>query len=283
MQTKKFNPWEVIFHEGDEHSHEAFWIVSGRVAITVHTESGEKLIAQLKPGELFGEMGLIDDNPRSATATAVEPTEVEVVDEETFEHAIMEKPKRLRSYLKSLFERLRTVDTLLQAEINRRGEEPQEEVPHRSVEALMAGALISELGQSGDSPPIQQPTFLVKLKSKYNEDGDFHYHVVDMDIDHFPFRIGRQVSEGMAPFVLNELQLADHAPYSVSRNHCSIEHHFERFLVRDRGSTLGTIVNGEELSVRTGRLVSELREGDNEIVIGSPESPHRFSLSLEKH
>ena len=88
---------------------------------------------------------------------------------------------------------------------------------------------------------------------------------------------------GMAPFVMNDLELADHAPYSVSRNHCCIEHHFDRYLLRDRGSTLGTIVNGETLSVRTGHLVAELQEGENQIIIGSEQSPHRFSLYLERH
>lgn len=283
MQTKHFKPAEVIFHEGAAHSHEAFWIVSGRVAITVHTESGEKLIAQLKPGDLFGEMGLIDENPRSATATALEPTEVEVVDEETFEHAIMEKPKRLRRYLKKLFERLRTVDTLLQAEINRRGDGNEQDGAHRSVESLIAGALAAGPQHKSENHSIPEPTFSVKLKSHYQEQGDFHYHAVDAEIEHFPFLIGRHVTDSMAPFVSNDLQLVDHAPYSVSKNHCSIEHHFERFLLRDRGSTLGTIVNGELLSVRSGHLVVELREGENKIVLGSPDSPHKFSLILEKH
>ncbi|MGK0188797.1 MAG: CRP/FNR family cyclic AMP-dependent transcriptional regulator [Verrucomicrobiales bacterium] len=282
MQTKHFNPGDEIFHEGDAHSHEAFLIASGRVAITVHTESGEKLIAQLKAGDLFGEMGLIDENPRSATARAVEPTKVEVVDEETFEHAIIEKPKRLRRYLKKLYERLRTVDTLLQAEINRRGGGDDGDRAHRSVESLMASALAAGPHHKSGNHGISLPTFAVKLKSHYKENADFHYHVVDAEIEHFPFLIGRHVSDTMAPFVSNDLQVVDHAPYSVSKNHCSIEHHFERFLLRDRGSTLGTIVNGEVLSIRTGHLVSELHEGDNQIVLGSPESPHKFSLVLER-
>ena len=215
MQLKNFEPADVIFREGDAHSHEAFLILSGRVAITIHTESGEKLIAQLKPGDLFGEMGLIDENPRSATATAVEPTEVEVVDEETFEHAIIEKPKRLRRYLKKLYERLRTVDSLLQAEINRRGGESEEPGAHRSVESLIAGALAAGPGRKSGNHGISEPAFAVKLKSHYKEHGDFHYHVVDMNVEHFPFLIGRHVSNSMAPFVLNDLQLVDHAPYNV--------------------------------------------------------------------
>jgi CRP-like cAMP-binding protein len=53
MQIKKIEPNDVIFHEGED-SQAAYWISSGRVGVTVKTEHGQKMLAQLGPGQLFG-------------------------------------------------------------------------------------------------------------------------------------------------------------------------------------------------------------------------------------
>ena len=63
---------EVIFREGDP-AKELYVIKSGRVDIT----SGNRLLATLGDNGIFGEMALIDKEPRSATVTAA--TDVEIV------------------------------------------------------------------------------------------------------------------------------------------------------------------------------------------------------------
>ncbi|MCZ6764563.1 MAG: cyclic nucleotide-binding domain-containing protein, partial [Alphaproteobacteria bacterium] len=69
MQRKTFDAGETIFKTGDN-SDLAYLIIVGGVDISVQGEAGEVKVASLKPGEVFGEMGLIDAGPRSADALA---------------------------------------------------------------------------------------------------------------------------------------------------------------------------------------------------------------------
>ena len=94
-----------------------------------------------------------------------------------------------------------------------------------------------------------------------------------------PFRVGRLRVPGEAqPIEVNDLQLSDTKPFHVSRNHFAIERGPEGVQVRDRGSYVGTIVNGVQIGghhqVATGPLVV----GENEVVAGSPRSPFRFRV-----
>ena len=118
MALKTYKAGEVIFSEGDE-SQEAYWLVSGQVEISIKAPSGQRPLGQLHPGEVFGEMGLVDDQPRSASATAISDCEVEVITEDDFEEVVLGNPERLHSYLETLFERLRTSGTMLQMALKR--------------------------------------------------------------------------------------------------------------------------------------------------------------------
>ncbi|HET6468913.1 MAG TPA: cyclic nucleotide-binding domain-containing protein, partial [Geminicoccaceae bacterium] len=66
---------QVIFREGDP-SDRAYLVVSGRVEITKAGEEGALRIGVLKAGDLLGELGVLGDAPRSATARALEHTVV---------------------------------------------------------------------------------------------------------------------------------------------------------------------------------------------------------------
>jgi CRP/FNR family transcriptional regulator, cyclic AMP receptor protein len=73
MVTKTFNPNEVIVHEDDEEGQTFFVIVSGRVHVAVITSEGKSaILATLKPGDFFGEMAILDGEPRSASVIASE-------------------------------------------------------------------------------------------------------------------------------------------------------------------------------------------------------------------
>jgi len=66
----------AIMREGDA-TDCLYVIISGRLKVMVGEADGKETILNiLSAGEFFGEMGLIDDNPRSATVVAIEPCEL---------------------------------------------------------------------------------------------------------------------------------------------------------------------------------------------------------------
>jgi CRP-like cAMP-binding protein len=63
------------------------------VKITLPSETGEEaILATLQPGEVFGELSLLDGAPRSATAVALEPTETIVLQRDRFRHLMATEP-----------------------------------------------------------------------------------------------------------------------------------------------------------------------------------------------
>lgn len=84
MRARRFRRGEVIFHIGDP-GDALFVIVAGDVKISLPSETGdEAILATLRPGDVFGELALLDGAPRSATATAIGPTETVVLPRDRF-------------------------------------------------------------------------------------------------------------------------------------------------------------------------------------------------------
>jgi CRP/FNR family cyclic AMP-dependent transcriptional regulator len=84
MAQRRFRRNEVIFHEGDP-GDSLHIVVEGRVKITRESAEGdEAIVVILSPGDSFGELVLLDGAPRSATATAMEPTETLTMARATF-------------------------------------------------------------------------------------------------------------------------------------------------------------------------------------------------------
>jgi CRP-like cAMP-binding protein len=75
MTRRRYRRNEVVFHEGDP-GDSLHVVVDGRVKITRESAEGsEAIVVILSPGDSFGELVLLDGAVRSATATAIEPTE----------------------------------------------------------------------------------------------------------------------------------------------------------------------------------------------------------------
>jgi CRP/FNR family transcriptional regulator, cyclic AMP receptor protein len=73
----------VIFRQGDE-GHEMFVISAGRVRLTIGVEGHEKEVAVLGAGEFFGDLSLLSDAPRSATAEALEDSTLLAIGRDAF-------------------------------------------------------------------------------------------------------------------------------------------------------------------------------------------------------
>ncbi len=103
---------ETVFAQGSP-SDCAFIISSGSVEIIENTLEGQKVIGQLTENEIFGEMGLIDGKPRSATAVALEDSVVFIMTQISFDKLAREKPEALLPILKVLSGRLRETMNLM--------------------------------------------------------------------------------------------------------------------------------------------------------------------------
>ena len=126
MRRKSFTKGEVIFREGEE-GNEAFRILEGRIEISIHvTGQGDVPLGHLVPGDTFGEMALLDDKPRSATARALEPTRLHAMNVEEFNDLFLSDPSALSPFLSSFFERLRNTNELLRRELENRKVTPKE-------------------------------------------------------------------------------------------------------------------------------------------------------------
>jgi len=110
---KTFYTGDIIFLEGQA-SKCAYIIESGRVGIYREGYRGNRsLVRQLGKNELFGEMGLIDKYPRSATAIALQDTRCMIIERSRFDYLSKFNPHFMVSLIKSLTEKLRTTITKL--------------------------------------------------------------------------------------------------------------------------------------------------------------------------
>lgn len=103
VETKFIKAGAVIFGEGDE-AHELFVIKNG----TVRIQLGNRTLAEFSANDIFGEMALIDNEPRSATAIAVTDVELVGVSERQFLFMVGQTPYFALKVMRALAQRLRT-------------------------------------------------------------------------------------------------------------------------------------------------------------------------------
>ncbi len=102
---KDFPRGTVLFREGDP-GKEMYVVQSGRVTIHKRVGDVEKVLTTLGPGEFLGEMSILNNRPRSATATCAESCKLLVVDAKTFEAMIRGNAEIAIRLIKKLADRL---------------------------------------------------------------------------------------------------------------------------------------------------------------------------------
>ena len=105
IDALSFKAGSVIFREGDE-ARELFVIKSGEVRIQI----GNRTITELGPDSIFGEMALIDNEPRSATAIALTDVEMVAVSEKQFLFLVGQTPYFALKVMRVLAQRLRATN-----------------------------------------------------------------------------------------------------------------------------------------------------------------------------
>ncbi len=111
-EERNFGRDEVIFREGDV-SDAAYIVVAGHVELTTQGPDGPVLLAMLGPAEMFGEMGILDDSPRSATARASERSRVRCIPRQEFRAWLQSDPEAAMQVVAMLVSRLRAADAVI--------------------------------------------------------------------------------------------------------------------------------------------------------------------------
>lgn len=113
-QKRVFSPNASLMGQG-ELGDTMYIIVSGRVSVKrTHPDLTEPLLlAELGPGEVIGEMRLLDGEPRSATVVALEETETMEMTARDLAETMVQYPEVAQTLLHILSRRLRTTDDLM--------------------------------------------------------------------------------------------------------------------------------------------------------------------------
>jgi hypothetical protein len=249
MGIETFKKDEVII-EKDSYGTCAYVIQSGSVEVSDFVNNKKVVLAILGKEQIFGEMGLIEDRLRSATVTAIEDVRLVVISRERFNELFEKNPRILIPIIKNLFERLRTVNNLL---ISKKASDIAEP---------------SEYAQSSDNR--------FAVLSGLNEASSDALGGGEMSINSFPFKVGREHQIGEDDVLSdNDLYLKDFLPFNVSINHFLIDKIAGRFVIMDRGSRIGTIVNGKRINEQ-----NILNKKVNEIIVGMEPSLFAFKLEI---
>jgi CRP-like cAMP-binding protein len=108
---------EALFHQGDPGT-SAFIIHEGRVKIVIHNEEGEEIVLnQCGPGEVIGEIALIDGNPRSAGVVALTPVIALEVRRDPFLRVLAQQPLLALDVMRNFAARLRYATTYIEKAI----------------------------------------------------------------------------------------------------------------------------------------------------------------------
>jgi cytochrome P450 len=102
LEETRFEPGEVVYREGDP-ARDCYVIVEGETDVTV----SDRFVGTIGEGESVGEMGLLDQAPRTATVVARTPLRVQVIDAASFDRLLDEAPSVTRALLRQVSRWLR--------------------------------------------------------------------------------------------------------------------------------------------------------------------------------
>ncbi len=228
--TVEFEEGELVFREGDLGT-EMFIIHEGRVAILKAVHDEDRPLATLEKGDFFGEMSLLEDLPRTASARALSRVKLLQINGSTFDQMLRSNPEIAVRMMRKLSRRLRETDLLLR-------------------EALGAPA-----GPVADVPSIEPPTPAQQGPQRL---------VHDKSGMEFPLAKGSETTIGRRDPVTGINPDVDLTPVdtqrSISRRHAKIYRRGTKYFVAEEIGTMnGTFVNGTR--IETG-VPTEIHFGD---------------------
>jgi CRP-like cAMP-binding protein len=113
LQRRTFETGQKIFDQGQEGDH-AYLVQSGRIEIVKVIEDREEVLDTIGEGGMFGEMALIDDQPRMAMARAAEMTTLIIISRMMIEKKLAKAEPFVRALLKILVGNIRSLSAGLE-------------------------------------------------------------------------------------------------------------------------------------------------------------------------
>ena len=259
MTSTHFAEGQVLFREGDP-ADNVFRLLSGAVDIIRELDGEPILLGTVGTGQFIGEMGVVENRPRSATARAASEVEVEILTPTEFFDQIANSPRAARELIQRLSQLLREADDRIVNDERRSGRAYGN---RKDADSKAAAAPVNNAYLAVKNPWLQR-----QLQAP-------------LGLGDLPFVVGRApvAGEGLPAFE-PDLKLDDAAPFRLSRNHFMIEKHDGTYHLRDLSSTLGTIVNGEPIGNHFRTDDAPLRAGENEVIAGGVDSPFVFSVFI---
>lgn len=158
---KSFDKDSVLFEEGTM-GLSLFIVISGKVDLSKKSGSKTVGLGRVENGGLLGQLALLDDQPRAATATAVEATECLLLTRDSFDTLVKKDPAIAWCLTPALAERVRDLQTLaVEAERakTQSADEKTAEPPSAATESAEAAAE----GEEDDGEPSELESALFKL------------------------------------------------------------------------------------------------------------------------
>ncbi|MCD4829725.1 MAG: cyclic nucleotide-binding domain-containing protein [Candidatus Cloacimonetes bacterium] len=256
-EQKCYQKGDTIITQG-EVSDDIYVIIKGKAKIIKAGEDGGEIVVDIiDEGKVFGELGFILEQPRNRTVKALTDMEVEVIDPRVFgELYNLEYARLIRPLLQTMAERLRFTDARLA------------ELQHEKV-------FYAEKGTSTEK------RFSISIQAKTRQAVESMNGKNSIEVVSFPLYVGRysrRRSDDM--FHSNNLFLLDEPPYLVSRSHFSVIRFNNDLYFHDRGSMLGSWVNGEQIGGDPYAPKKKmLKFGENIVLLGGENSKLKFTFT----
>jgi len=108
-RLRSYTKGSIIVTEGDS-AHALFIVKTGALKAYLNDSDGKEIIlSTLGPNEYFGELALIDDEPRSATVATLERSELLQVQKESFQQLLLNDPQAMQTIVRSLAGKIRNL------------------------------------------------------------------------------------------------------------------------------------------------------------------------------
>jgi CRP-like cAMP-binding protein len=227
--TVEFAAGDFVFREG-ELGTEMFIVHEGTVEVLKEIKGHDQQLAVLEKGDFFGEMALLEDLPRTASARALTAVKLLHINGSTFDQMLRSNPEIAVRMLRKLSRRLRETDRLLHEAV---GSTPAPAVEMPAPQEAMVDAAPQRLvhGKSGME-------FFLSRGAETTIGRRDPVTGIHPDVDLTPVDTQR----------------------SISRRHAKIYRRANKFFVAEEIGTMnGTFVNGAR--IETG-IPAEIREGD---------------------